>query len=271
MTESTLDLGHGRFGVLHEPVGPSPVLFVLLNAGAVHRQGPFRLYVRLARCLAALGVGSFRFDQPGVGDAVNAAERPQLTLLADVLDRLQACTGCERFVVGGICSAADAGWQLALRDARVQGLLLLDPVAFGPRWFWLGRLLRPRSPMAFLKALQRRLLPRPDAAGSPQLPTEADYREWPKPAEAPAQLASLCTRGVEMLFLYTGGIAHYFLHRRQFAATFGAAAHDRHVQFDYWPEVDHLFYRPTDRERLIEHICTWARTRFGGGANAPTA
>jgi hypothetical protein len=35
------------------------------------------------------------------------------------------------------------------------------------------------------------------------------------------------------------------------------------VQFHYWPDVDHLFYRPSDRERLIEQICRWAQTRFG--------
>ncbi len=262
MNESTLELGEGRFGVLHQAAGASSVLFVFLNAGAVHRQGPFRLYVHLARRLAALGFASVRFDQPGIGDALRAAERPQPALLGDVLDQLQARTGCARFVVGGICSAADAGWQLALRDPRVQGLMLLDPVAYGPRWFRLGRLLRLRSAQAVLAALQRRLTQGGVAADAASRAVEADYRDWPSPAQAPVQLASLCARGVEILALYTGGIAHYFLHRRQFASTFGASAHARQVQFDYWPEVDHLFYRPADRERLIEHLCAWAQVRF---------
>jgi hypothetical protein len=263
MSESTIDLGAGRFGVLHEPQQTSPVVFVLLNAGAVHRQGPFRLYVHLARRLAQLGVATFRFDQPGIGDAVLAAERPQQALLGEVLDRLSARTGSQRFVVGGICSAADAAWQLGLNDARVGGLLLLDPVAYGARWFDLGRLLRLRSPAALWKSLRRRWRTRRHAVTSPSpQAVEADYRDWPKADEAAAQLGSLCARGVEVLALYTGGIAHYFLHRRQFAATFGQAARDPRVQFDYWPEVDHLFYRPADRERLIEHVCAWAQSRF---------
>lgn len=266
MNESTIELGAGRFGVLHEPQQASPVVFVLLNAGAVHRQGPFRLYVHLARRLSRLGIASFRFDQAGIGDAVLAAERPPQALIGEALDRLAAHTGCHDFVVGGICSAADAAWQLALNDTRVRGVLLLDPVAYGPRWFGLGRLLRLRSPAALGKALQRRLRGRAPAlpTASPQA-VEADYRDWPKPDAAPSQLATLCARGVEVLALYTGGIAHYFLHRRQFAATFGPATRDRHVQFDYWPEVDHLFYRPADRERLIEHVCAWAQARFGSG------
>lgn len=263
MSESILDLGHGRFGVLHEAQSPGDVIFVLLNAGAVHRQGPFRLYVHLARRLAALGFSSIRFDQPGLGDSVQAAERPPREIVGEVLDRLQARTGCARFVIGGICSAADAGWQQGLSDPRIGGLLLLDPVAYGAPWFRLGRLLRLRSVSAVFAALKRRLGRAGAGVGSAPAAVEADYRDWPKAAEAEEQLARLCKRGVETFALYTGGVAHYFLHRRQFAATFGRAATDPRVLFDYWPEVDHLFYRPTDRERLIEQICRWAQTRFG--------
>ncbi len=262
MSESVLELVQGRFGVLHRAERPGPWVFVLLNAGAVHRQGPFRLYVNLARQLSAAGISCFRFDQAGIGDSVLAAERPQLESLAEVLDTLQQRTGCEGFVVGGICSAADAAWQLARRDARVRGLLLLDPVAYGGMWFQVARLLRPRAPRQWLRAFQRGLRARAARADAAPAAVESDYRDWPSPAEAPAQLAQFCARGVDVLALYTGGIAHYFLHRRQFGATFGAAARDPRVRFDYWPEVDHLFYRPTDRDRLIQHVGAWAQARF---------
>jgi hypothetical protein len=264
MSEAVLELGQGRFGVLHGAERPGPWVFVLLNAGAVHRQGPFRLYVHLARQLSAVGIRCFRFDQAGIGDAVLAAERPQLEGLGEVLDTLQQRTGCEGFVVGGICSAADAAWQLARRDTRVRGLLLLDPVAYGGSWFRLGRLLRPRSPRQWLSALRRGLMRQGGDAGAATV--ESDYREWPSPEEAADQLAQFCARGVDVLALYTGGVAHYFLHRGQFGATFGAAARDPRVRFDYWPEVDHLFYRPADRDRLIQHIRTWSLARFSPGA-----
>jgi dienelactone hydrolase len=237
-------------------------MFVLLNAGAVHRQGPFRLYVHLARRLAALGYASFRFDQPGIGDAVLAADRPQVALLSDVLDRLQANTGCTRFVVGGICSAADAAWQLAQKDQRVTGLLLLDPVAYAPRWFALGRLLRLRTPAALIASLRLRLIGLKVGQAATAQAEETDYREWPSPHAVAGQLASLCARGVEVFALYTGGIAHYFLHRRQFSATFGRASRDPRVRFQYWPEIDHLFYRPADRERVLSNLCAWAQERF---------
>jgi pimeloyl-ACP methyl ester carboxylesterase len=262
MNESIVDLGHGRFGVLHGSQDPAAVMLVLLSAGAVHRQGPFRLYVQLARRMAAIGFRSFRFDQPGIGDSLQAAERPQREIVGEVLDRLQAQTGCARFIVGGICSAADAAWQLALTDPRVCGLLLLDPVAYSPRWFRFGRLLRLRSPASILAALKRRLAGFATRAPRGQLAVESDYRDWPKPSEAGPQLTILCARGVEVFALYTGGVANYFLHPRQFADTFGNAAADPHVQFQYWPDVDHLFYRPADRARLIDQLCTWTQSRF---------
>jgi hypothetical protein len=37
------------------------------------------------------------------------------------MDRLQELEGCTDFAVGGICSAADVGWQAAVVDARVCG------------------------------------------------------------------------------------------------------------------------------------------------------
>ena len=43
---------------------------VIFNAGAVHRVGPNRMTVTLARRLAAMGLPSLRFDLEGLGDSV---------------------------------------------------------------------------------------------------------------------------------------------------------------------------------------------------------
>jgi hypothetical protein len=43
--------------------------FLLLNAGLVHRVGPNRLHVKIARMLAAMGYVVCRFDFSGVGDS----------------------------------------------------------------------------------------------------------------------------------------------------------------------------------------------------------
>jgi len=42
---------------------------ILLNAGIVHRVGPGRIYVKIARALAAMGFVVLRFDFSGLGDS----------------------------------------------------------------------------------------------------------------------------------------------------------------------------------------------------------
>lgn len=262
--ESSFTIDAGGIGVLHEAPAGATVCVVLLNAGAMHRVGPFRLYVALARDLVQRGFPVLRLDQPGVGDAIGSAAQSPVELVCQALDRLQAATGCSRFVVGGICSAADLGWRLALRDPRVAGLLLFDPLARRAhpayRLGQLGLLWR-RGPSAWAAAL-RRLWRRRDAdAGG--VADDSQLRDWPAPGQEAGELARMVGRGVEVFALYTGGAAKYMTHRWQFLHGFGAAARDPRVQFQHWSECDHLFYRPADRERLRAAVCDWVGRRFG--------
>jgi alpha/beta superfamily hydrolase len=47
---------------------PQRPAIVCLNAGIIHRVGPHRLYVKMARTLAAMGFVVLRFDFSGIGD-----------------------------------------------------------------------------------------------------------------------------------------------------------------------------------------------------------
>ncbi|MCK7594001.1 alpha/beta fold hydrolase [Pseudomarimonas salicorniae] len=268
--ERSLLFEDGRLAILTEAQGPARLVLVLSNAGFIHRMGPFRLHVALARQLASLGVCTVRVDLPGIGDSLRAASRPQLSLAGELLDRLAQETGCERFIVGGICSAADFGWSLALADPRVAGVLLLDALArrelpayrlgqFQLHW--------RRGPRAWLDTLRRRLRPRPaqEAGAGPRAapPTDAELRDWPAPGSESAQLAKLVERGTELLFVYTGGALTYFSHPRQFHTGYGQATRSPRVRFRFWPDCDHLFYRPEHRERLLGEVSCWIQQRFG--------
>jgi len=62
---------HRLFGVLtRTSTSADRPVVVIFNAGAVHRVGPNRVSVTLARELAAAGLAVLRFDLEGIGDSV---------------------------------------------------------------------------------------------------------------------------------------------------------------------------------------------------------
>ena len=132
VTEHPLAVEHaGRrlVGVLAEPDRKrDAVCAVLLNAGAIRRIGPNRMWVELARRLAAQGVPTFRLDFAGIGDAegngrfADVASLYQTEFAGQIsaaLDVLQRRLGAQRFVLTGLCSGGYWAFQGALQDPRV--------------------------------------------------------------------------------------------------------------------------------------------------------
>jgi dienelactone hydrolase len=129
--------GH-LFGVLAEPAaGPAGVVAVLLNAGAVRRTGPSRMWVELARDWAARGVKTLRLDLEGIGDADGDAARyadvgelydPHLVdETAAAMEAVEAGHPGARFLLVGLCSGAYWAFHAALRLPRVTGAVMLNP------------------------------------------------------------------------------------------------------------------------------------------------
>ena len=134
-----VELSFGRsFGVLAEPAGGSgsALCAVFVNAGAVRRIGPNRMWTEAARRWAARGVPTARIDIEGIGDAdgdgsryrdVNEFYVPRLSdQVAHVLDELQARDVARRFVLIGLCSGGYWAFQVAARDERVSAALLVN-------------------------------------------------------------------------------------------------------------------------------------------------
>lgn len=255
--DEIIDLDGGRsFGLLLRAVGPPRgVAVVLLNAGLIHRAGPFRLHVQLARELSAQGFDVLRFDLPRIGDAPAGSLGSEEAAIKDAIDRLVAATGCTGILVGGLCSGADRSFALAAADRRITGLLMIDGLAVRNHWFRIGQLslILKRSPLTWPGMVARLLRAR--SVGTPQL---ADFREWPDHETFHSQLAQMLERGVKVLALYTGGVAYYMLHARQLDATFGRSRGHAGLQGEYWPGLDHLLFAPGDRRRLVDRIKRWA-------------
>ncbi len=145
--ELPLELGreHPLFGILARPRkddasrrGTRPAI-ILTNAGCVHRIGPHRFYVPLARRWAELGFHVLRMDLAGIGDspAAPGARENQMypaSGLADLhaaMHALEERFGLRRFVVVGLGSGADLAFQAGQRDGRVAGTVMMNPRTFG--------------------------------------------------------------------------------------------------------------------------------------------
>jgi pimeloyl-ACP methyl ester carboxylesterase len=250
-----LDGGHS-FGVLTRGIGQRRrKAVVFFNAGLIHRVGPFRLHVQLARELSEQGFDVFRFDLPQRGDAPTGSHSTKEQAVDEVFDAIEAVTGSRHFIVGGICSAADLGWKIAATDARVVGLLLMDGMAVRNFWFRVGQLsLFLKRPAVSWPGMALRFF-RPKSAA---LPGIMDYRDWPEPAQFRQQLAQMLARGVSVLALYTGGVSYYLLHPRQLDAGYGAWRRHPRLHLDFMPEIDHLLFSPVHRRRILDRIHVWA-------------
>jgi pimeloyl-ACP methyl ester carboxylesterase len=150
--------------VLSEPVDEpaAGLTAVLLNAGALRRIGPGRLWVELARDWAAHGVPTLRIDLEGIGDSdgdptpyedVGALYTLELVdQVIAAMDELERRGLGRRFVLAGLCSGAYWSFHAALRDDRVVSTFLLNPRAL----YWDRALDRDRDARKIGEVLQGR-------------------------------------------------------------------------------------------------------------------
>ena len=107
---------------------------LLLTTGLDHHVGPNRIYVKLARRLAAMGCVVFRFGFSGTGDS--GPRRDKLPASQSVIDEtqqamdyLERLMGVKWFILIGLCSGAVNAFRVAVADSRVKGAVLLNPLA----------------------------------------------------------------------------------------------------------------------------------------------
>jgi uncharacterized protein len=132
-TETALVLrcaGEQLVAIVHETAARAARGLLILVGGPQYRVGSHRQFVLLGRALAANGVPVMRFDHRGIGDS-DGTTRSFIEITADLsvaLDAFVARTpGLEQVVIWGLCDAASAALHVAARDARVAGVVLLNP------------------------------------------------------------------------------------------------------------------------------------------------
>ncbi|AKU98433.1 hydrolase of the alpha/beta superfamily [Labilithrix luteola] len=281
--EQALQLGaDGHLvGVLARPSAPPRVAgdlatpaVLLLNAGVIHRVGPHRLHVILARRLAARGMTSLRLDLSGIGDSrpVPGALSFRESAVVDTrsaMDRL-AADGERRFVLFGLCSGSDNALATAAVDERVVGLVLLDPPAYPTARSRARKLAARVRGLGTARAvltwggatLARRLRARVDAARG-RAAGEDDAvtggRGMPAIAEYRARLGALVERGVAILMVFSGALGERYNATNQLFELFPELR--GRIEVAYFPGANHTFTERDAQAQLVETVCVWMERR----------
>ena len=132
------------FGIVTQAAHPraasgAPCL-LLINSGAIHRVGPGRLYVDLARALAADGFTVLRLDLEGIGDSPPAPGMDDTVVympdaVADIRRTVafaRASLAASACYSAGICSGAYHSIKAAAQGVGLDGVLPINPLIY----FW---------------------------------------------------------------------------------------------------------------------------------------
>ena len=285
MREKVLKFGSskGLVGILTEPAPGSPVkpTVVLLNSGILHHVGASRLYVQVARRLAAAGHAAFRFDFSGIGDSESrkdtlGAADSAVVETREAMDLLAARRNNDQFILFGLCSGADMGFKVAGDDPRVVGLIQLDPFAYRTRGYWVRhygpKLLRPAPWKNFIEVRYRKW----QASRTPAPAEESteyvapEYRRiFPPREQVEAKLRTLVDRGVQLLNIFSDGQPDHINHGAQYARAFPNLDFMGRLRVEYVPFAAHTFTDLNDQARVIATIAEWAEQVWNGTAASP--
>lgn len=264
--EQALAFGPTRstIGILSDPPaelrGGRPA-FVMLNSGVLHRVGPNRLHVPLARQLAARGFPVLRFDLAGVGESQrnNAPGTIAERFVAETrqaMDFLAAARNVQEFVLLGNCSGAGVSFYTAQQDPRVRAAVLINlPGARRVPGYLLRLARNKRSWKRLIKGSAQvesvREAPEDDEAA----------QNLPQPAEVEAALTRLRDDGRDLLFVYCEWDP---------GRDYMRAEHGRHVReltaagrFHVIPGLNHDFDLLAGRRDLERRVLDWSQGLAG--------
>ena len=275
MKESVCNFGPdgSLFGIFTSPdddvrVANAPIALIL-NAGIVHRVGPFRIHVDIARQLAAAGFATLRLDLSGLGDSaprtgkIEIEDRAVLDV-SDAMDFLQQETGVNKFTLLGLCSGAYNAHRVAVKDDRIVGAVFMDGIVFRTAGFYLRHYSRFFRMRFWRNAIKRRLQKNGgsdvDAATSSLNESEFFGADLDQDSVV-RELNLLTERDVQMLFLYTDGYDD-IVGRSQFKEMYGLQPDDGQLQVEYYPKSEHTFRLIENRKAACNRIADWIVGRF---------
>jgi exosortase A-associated hydrolase 1 len=122
--------GNSLIGVLSGAALAAERGILIVVGGPQYRVGSHRQFTLLARHLAQRGVPTLRFDYRGMGDSdgeVRMFERVGADIRCAIDSFFTSIPALKEVVIWGLCDAASAALLYVQQDARVRGVVLLNP------------------------------------------------------------------------------------------------------------------------------------------------
>jgi hypothetical protein len=271
MKEEVITIGQESImiGILTESSKnlPEKPMVLLLNAGLVHRVGPYREWVDLARQFSQDGFSSYRFDLTGLGDSEIRKDRmnDEARAISDIrntMDYFEKTRGIKRFILLGLCSGADNGHPLSVEDARVVGTIFIDGIGYRTtRWYfhhYFSRFINLQGWKNKSKLLFNIITcPFTGKTKTTVKKNKQFIREFPPQKQTEAELIELINRGVNMLYIYTSGVSRYLNYHSQFNAMYPKIKKSNQLEVMFYKESDHTFTLMKHRLALFQLIHTW--------------
>ncbi len=246
-------------------------VMVFLNAGLTHHVGPHRLHVKLARQLATIGISSLRLDLSGIGDSNVSAENMPVQELAmheltEIMDDLGKY-GHTDFIFFGVCSGGKLALQIAARDARVKGIIVVnqslaadDPelaAQISADLYMKSSIWRPKAWLNLFsgrvnykrlwQSLSRILSPRP-ATGKNKKTSLAEL--------VSEEITPVLSNDSRLLMLFSDQHEKFIDLRNE---NLTALQTNELLEINVFPDTDHLFTQLDEQNKLIQKVMLWMR------------
>lgn len=277
LTEEVLQFGDDArlFGILTLSDAPKlqdkklPV-FVFLSSGFMHRVGPRRLYVRMARTLAQIGFSSFRVDLAGRGESPGRPElRNEQSLMADykeIVSVLEERLGPSQFVLAGLCSGADNALILAQTDQRVIGLLLIDPTCYPDDGFRVRQFFRkftdaPRYIEWLTRKFELLAGQRENRTSDNELySSPLVIGDQPTLEQIRGAFQAICERKGRALSVFTSLLEDQGLYNQlgQLGRILKLPGYEQYCSERFYSTASHTFELERHRRRLLNEVKEWA-------------
>lgn len=249
---------------------------ILLNAFLIHRVGPRRLYVKMARQLARNGHTVLRFDFSGIGDSLvendcSDSNERNLQEIREAMEWLRSRANVSKFILIGLCGGAHAAFRSACVDDHIAGVVLIDGFFFPSEGhnqlgsqvsnLYFKRVFKTRlfewsawqellsNPQTYLSAIRYIInAARPRISEKPQSEKKPMQMVWQK----------LADRGIESFLIYSEGRSkaidvYHAIHEKALNAIVGTYK----PSVEIIPNTDHVFTPRWSQERLINLVCLW--------------